>query len=488
MEVQRKCQWCGKPFIAHTMVTRFCSKSCTEKAYKDKKRKQKLQEYEARQNEQPMQEVGIVGGKPFLSPAEAATLLGISRATIYRHMATGIIRALQLRGRTIIRKSDIEKMFDNAPDYKKRSYGRKQTVLYYTTNEILEKYQIQKKTLYRRCRLYNIPKVAEGSRVFYNHTLIDKYFADLAEEINPDCYYTPEQVMEKYGMSRNAVVTFALRHNIPRINRHHEVYYSRAHIDAIKEKQDKLNPDYYTYSEITEKYGLTKINISYYVNKYDITRFKQGSRTMVLRTEFDKVYREHRNGTYTPKKRESKSGQQEQKEPFTIPDGYYSSEQIAVTYQMTKKTICRLCRENDIPKISHGGFNYYEQLAVNRFFVKYKAADNIKEWIGAEQMEEIYDMSKDARCSFVHRHKIPSRVVYGKVQYSKDHIDTIKNGGFDQREKYYSVAEAMEKYGLRRDDVYNYARYNNIRKMHHGKSMFLLKEDFDKVMAEKSVT
>ena len=61
---------------------------------------------------------------------------------------------------------------------------------------------------------------------------------------------------------------------------------------------------------------------------------------MVLRTEFDKVYREHRDGTYTPKKRESKSGQQEQKEPFTIPDGYYSSEQIAVTYQMTKKTIC----------------------------------------------------------------------------------------------------------------------------------------------------
>lgn len=219
MEVQRKCQWCGKPFIAHTMVTRFCSKSCTEKAYKDRKRKQKLQEYEARQSEQPMQEVGIVGSKPFLSPAEAATLLGISRATIYRHMAAGIIRALQLRGRTIIRKSDIEKMFDNAPDYKKRNYGRKQTVLYYTTNEILEKYQIQKKTLYRRCKLYSIPKVEEGSRVFYNRTLIDKYFADLAEEINPDCYYTPEQVMEKYGMSRNAVVTFALRHNIPRINR-----------------------------------------------------------------------------------------------------------------------------------------------------------------------------------------------------------------------------------------------------------------------------
>jgi len=205
---------------------------------------------------------------------------------------------------------------------------------------------------------------------------------------------------------------------------------------------------------------------------------------MVLRSEFDKVYIEHRDGTYTPKKREKKSDLP--KKTFVIPEGYYSSEQIAATYHMNRKTICKLCRVNDIPKISHGGFNYYEQLSVDRFFAKYKAADNIKEWIGAEQMEEIYGMSKDARCSFVHRHKIPSRFVYGKVQYSKDHIDIIKSGGFDQREMYYSVAEAMEKYSLRRDDVYNYARYNKIRKMHHGKSMFLLKEDFDKVMAEKS--
>lgn len=79
-------------------------------------------------------------------------------------------------------------------DYKKRNYGRKQTALYYTTNEVLEKYQIQKKTLYRRCKLYNIPKIEEGNRVFYNRSLIDKYFADLAEEINPASYYTPSRL------------------------------------------------------------------------------------------------------------------------------------------------------------------------------------------------------------------------------------------------------------------------------------------------------
>lgn len=297
---------------------------------------------------------------------------------------------------TIIRRTDIEKMFDNAPAYKKHKVSRHEKVLYYTIKEIMEKYHIEKKTVYRRCKLYDIPRIEEGSRVYYSRTLINKHFAELNEDIDLNLYYTPEQVMERCGMSRAAVATFALRHNVPRINRHHEVYYSRQHIDAIKEKQTKLNPDYYSYKEISEKYGLTPINISYYVNQYDIERFKQGSRTFVLRSEFDRMYREHRDGTYQPKKRERKEKPQEPK-PL-IPDGYYSSEQIATTYQMTKKNACKLCRENDIPKINVGIFNYYEKLAVERFFARYQAADNVKEWISAEQMEQLYGMSKAFLC------------------------------------------------------------------------------------------
>lgn len=306
MEVQRICQWCGKPFIAHTMVSRYCSRSCNGKAYKEKQKKEKLQKYDEEQNARPLQIAGAIGEKAFLSPSEAATLLGISRATMYRHMASGLIHALQLRGRTIIRRSDIEKLFDETTTYKKRTYGRKVTMLYYTTQEIMDKYHIQKKTIYRRCQLNNIPKIEEGNRVYYNRTLIDKYFADLEEEINPDLYYTPDEVMEKYNMTRAAVVAFAMRHKIPRINRHHEVYYSRVHIDAIKQKGQKLSNEYYTYEEIVLKYHMTPINISYYVNQYDIERIKVGSRTMVLRTAFDKVIKEHRDGTYKPKKREKK--------------------------------------------------------------------------------------------------------------------------------------------------------------------------------------
>lgn len=43
----------------------------------------------------------------------------------------------------------------------------------------------------------------------------------------------------------------------------------------------------------------------------------------------------------------------------------------------------------------------------------------------------------------------------------------------------------MEKYSLRRDEVYNYCKYNKVRKVYHGTAMFLLKEDFDRIMLDK---
>ena len=156
-------------------------------------------------------------------------------------------------------------------------------------------------------------------------------------------------------------------------------------------------------------------------------------------------------------------------------------------YQMGKKNVWKLCRENNIARIYQSGLTYYEKLAVEHFFAKYKSKTDVKEWISAEVMEKDYGMTAQTRRSFASRHSIPTRLVYGRVEYSRDHIDMIRSGGFDQRENYYSVVEAMEKFSLRRDSVYNYAKYNKVHKTYFGNSMYLLKEDFDRIMEEKSL-
>ena len=40
--IKKKCEWCGKDFIAYKVTTRFCSKQCNSYAYKDMLRNQRI--------------------------------------------------------------------------------------------------------------------------------------------------------------------------------------------------------------------------------------------------------------------------------------------------------------------------------------------------------------------------------------------------------------------------------------------------------------
>ena len=119
MDIIRHCKCCGKQFIAHRMTTLYCSKVCNRKATTVQKKESIQIEFQSIQNNLESSD-GSSAIAEFLSPAQAAKLLGVSRATLYRYALAGVIKAVQFKGLTIIRKSDIEKAFDNAPEYKKR--------------------------------------------------------------------------------------------------------------------------------------------------------------------------------------------------------------------------------------------------------------------------------------------------------------------------------------------------------------------------------
>ena len=83
MDIIKRCEWCGKEFHAHTLVTRFYSRSCTDKAYKYQKNRARI---EQAQNEEETQVATLaeiaIKGKDFISPSEAGILLGTSRASV----------------------------------------------------------------------------------------------------------------------------------------------------------------------------------------------------------------------------------------------------------------------------------------------------------------------------------------------------------------------------------------------------------------------
>ena len=123
-------EWCHKTFIGQMVTARFCSSKCCNQAYRYKRNVQSgkctppdstidLNTLSRRVDEKKHCN-DTLKDKQFLSPTEAAELLGVCRSTIYNYLGLQELKAKQFRGKTIIRRSDIEKLFDDAPSYKKR--------------------------------------------------------------------------------------------------------------------------------------------------------------------------------------------------------------------------------------------------------------------------------------------------------------------------------------------------------------------------------
>jgi len=147
-----------------------------------------------------------VASRPFLTPSDVALLLDMSVSTVYRCFYSGIIKAVRIRRKTLVRREDLDKYFEDAGPYRKRSYKRKQEQEYYTLQEIMDKYKIGRKAVWGRCDRLGIPKVYEGRNTFYSKKLIDANFSELLDVIDIDNYYTLSQIMEMYNMTQGATL------------------------------------------------------------------------------------------------------------------------------------------------------------------------------------------------------------------------------------------------------------------------------------------
>lgn len=289
IDIQKKCEWCGKLFIAHKTTTRCCSHRCANLAYKERTRQKRVSEFQTMVNQQIEKEDCI--DKDFLTPSEAAKYIGISRATFYRYLETNLIKSVQLKRKTIIRKRDIEALFDNASPYKKHLPRSKQSITdFYTTAEIKEKFGVKESWIYEIAKEHNIPRTFNRGRTYWSKKHIDSYFAKKAPDASITEWYSVAELQDKFGMTLSAIYTFVYKNVIPKRKEGKMVYYSKKHFDIAKGIATPEEPQYYTIPEAMEKYNLTRDQLYHYVKYHNITRIKVGKYTKILRSELDKFF------------------------------------------------------------------------------------------------------------------------------------------------------------------------------------------------------
>ena len=289
IDIQKKCEWCGKLFIAHKTTTRCCSHRCANLAYKERTRQKRVSEFQTMVNQQIEKEDCI--DKDFFTPSEAAKYIGISRATFYRYLETNLIKSVQLKRKTIIRKRDIEALFDNASPYKKHLPRSKQSITdFYTTAEIKEKFGVKESWIYEIAKEHNNPRTFNRGRTYWSKKHIDSYFAKKAPDASITEWYSVAELQEKFGMTLSAIYTFVYKNVIPKRKEGKMVYYSKRHFDIAKGIATPEEPQYYTIPEAMEKYNITRDQLYHYVKYHNITRIKVGKYTKILRSELDKFF------------------------------------------------------------------------------------------------------------------------------------------------------------------------------------------------------
>ncbi len=289
INIQKKCEWCGKLFIAHKTTTRCCSHRCANLVYKERTRQKRVSEFQTMVNQQIEKEDCI--DKDFFTPSEAAKYIGISRATFYRYLETNLIKSVQLKRKTIIRKRDIEALFDNASPYKKHLPRSKQSITdFYTTAEIKEKFGVKESWIYEIAKEHNIPRTFNRGRTYWSKKHIDSYFAKKAPDASITEWYSVAELQEKFGMTLSAIYTFVYKNVIPKRKEGKMVYYSKKHFDIAKGIATPEEPQYYTIPEAMAKYNLTRDQLYHYVKYHNITRIKVGKYTKILRSELDKFF------------------------------------------------------------------------------------------------------------------------------------------------------------------------------------------------------
>lgn len=291
--MKKICECCGKEFIAQKQSTRYCSHQCNSKAYKINKRIEAKRNVEAASQKIIIEKsVQDLKDKEYLSVIEVALLFGLCKQTIYNMIHSGKLKAVQITDRlSIIRKKDIEDMFDNASTYRARPKKIDEPITeFYTMAEIKEKYKVKEVWVYKIVKEKKIPKILRRGKSYFSKKHIDNYFAKKAPDTSITEWYSVEDIQNKYNLTVSAIYTFVSENQIPKKKEGRTVFYSQKHFDIAKGYKQPEEQQYYTVEEATAKFGISRDALYYYVKSHNISKIKEGRYVKLSKPELDNLF------------------------------------------------------------------------------------------------------------------------------------------------------------------------------------------------------
>ena len=291
IEIKRICAWCGKEFIAYKTTTNCCSHKCGNALYKKRKRDAAIiannNLTEKIVTERPIEKIK---DKPFLTITETAIYLGVTRPTIYGYLKRGDLKATRIGTKFLLSKDDINNMFNHPADFKLPPKEKQAITEFYTTAEIIEKFNVSESWIFVMAKKNKIPKTFNRGKTYWSKKHVDAYFSSKAPDADITEWYSVQEVQDKFQMSLNAIYSFVYKNAIPKKKVGITVFYSKKHFDIAKGIRQAEEPKYYTVQEAMEKFKITRDQLYHYTKYHQIPKIKKGKYTFISKPELDNLF------------------------------------------------------------------------------------------------------------------------------------------------------------------------------------------------------
>ena len=231
---------------------------------------------------------------------------------------------------------------------------------------------------------------------------------------------------------------------------------SQCNLDRKSKDKDFLTP-----TETAQYLGVGRTYIYDCINRGKIKVTRIGRKTLISKADIQAMF-----DFLSPK--ESESVEAAEKKAKSISD-FYTRAEIREKYGVKDSWIYKVVAENNVPKTILRGKAYFSKSHIDRLFSPRKENPEITEWYSVEDIQDKYGMTHSAIYSLVSKIGIPKRKEGPKVYYSKYHFDVAKGAKSAEDVEFISVADAMEKYSLTRDQLYHYVKTYKITKLRCGK-------------------
>lgn len=174
----------------------------------------------------------------------------------------------------------------------------------------------------------------------------------------------------------------------------------------------------------------------------------------------------------------------EQRHPKdTIPiTDFYTTAEVKEKYNVVDSWIFVVAKKHNIPRTFNRGKTYWSKKHIDNYFSKKAANPEITEWYTVQEIQEKFNMTLAAIYVLASKNAIPKKKEGVMVSYSKKHFDIAKGIVQADEPQYYTVAEAMAKFNLTRDQLYHYAKYHNIPRVKVGKYVKISRPELDHLL------